>query len=57
MDLSEINVLIVDDIKTVRNVLKKNLITLGVKYIEEASNIKDAKKVINSRPVDLILSD
>jgi two-component system chemotaxis response regulator CheY len=57
LDLSELQVLIVDDIKSVRTMLGKSLKSLGIQYVNEASNIEDAMLTIKNKPVDLIFSD
>jgi PleD family two-component response regulator len=57
LDLSELQVLIVDDIKSVRTMLGKSLKSLGIQYVSEASNIEDAMLTIKNKPVDLIFSD
>lgn len=57
LDLSELQVLIVDDVKAVRQLLTKSLNSLGIEYVREASNIHEAMTTINSSPVDLVFSD
>ncbi len=57
LDLGELQVLIVDDVKPVRQMLTKSLVSLGVKYVIEATNIDEAMSTINSRPIDLVFSD
>jgi len=57
LDVSELQVLIVDDIKSVRIMLSKTLKKLGFQYVNEASNIDDAMAAIKNNPVDLVFSD
>lgn len=57
LDVSELQVLIVDDIKSVRSMLSKSLKQLGFQYVNEASNIEDAMMAIRNKPVDLVFSD
>ena len=57
LDLSELQVLIVDDVKAVRQLLSKSLNSLGIKYVREASNIHEAMTTIANSPVDLVFSD
>lgn len=57
LDVSELQVLIVDDIKSVRSMLSKSLNQLGFQYVNEASNIEDAMMAIRNKPVDLVFSD
>ena len=57
LDLSELQVLIIDDIKSVRSILKKALKSLGIQFVNEACNVQDAMLTIKNKPVDLIFSD
>lgn len=62
MKISDLNVLVIDDVQTIRNLLKKNLNELGIKKIQETDSLLDAVKFIQTgineqTPIDLILCD
>ncbi len=56
MDLS-INVLVVDDMASMRRLVKNNLKNYGFTNISEAENGKMALEVLNSNDINLIISD
>ena len=53
----DINILVVDDFRTMRRIQRNNLESLGFKNIFEASNGKKAVEVLISQKIDLIVSD
>ena len=59
--LSELNVIIIDDIKTVRTILTKNLNEIGITSIHTSDSLLESWKIIMSEsetnPIDLILCD
>lgn len=62
MDLSKINVLIIDDVETVRNVLDKHLKQLGVKNIKKTDCIYQGWNMMedgieSNNEIDIIFSD
>ncbi len=56
MDLS-INVLVVDDMGSMRRLIKNNLTNYGFSNIIEAENGKVALEMLNSNDINLIVSD
>jgi len=50
-------VLVVDDIETNRDLLRRRLLRLGISNIKEASNGLEALEIIRSEPLDLVLLD
>ena len=62
MKLSNLKVLIIDDVQTIRNLLTKNLNELGITTIEASDSSMDSWKIIlegieSNAPVDLVLCD
>jgi two-component system chemotaxis response regulator CheY len=62
MKIDNLSVLVIDDVQTIRNLLKKNLNELGIKKIQETDSLLEAIKIINTgidsnNPIDLILCD
>lgn len=49
--------LVVDDYEQMRRVTQQSLRTLGVETVLQAQNGSEALQLLNSRPVDMILSD
>jgi two-component system chemotaxis response regulator CheY len=54
---SAIKVLIVDDLRTNRAILRDSLVELGFREIEMASDGEQALKVLTQKPIHLIISD
>ncbi len=57
MSLNQKTVLIVDDMMSIRVKLRKLCTDMGIGTIYEAPDGQQALDLINSRPVDLVLSD
>lgn len=57
IDFSKLNVLIVDDLGSVRKVLKKILAELGAKQVEEAADGEEALNKISAGTCNLVISD
>jgi len=57
MDLEKINVLIVDDSKTMLRIIKNTLIRIGVKNIDSAENGEEAFKLFKDKDYDIVLTD
>ena len=51
------NFLVVDDIDTMRSTIKTHLLGMGFSNIHFASDGREAVRVIQSRPIDVIISD
>jgi two-component system chemotaxis response regulator CheY len=56
-DLRRLNVLIVDDNRHMRFLLKTILHTFGIRDIMEAGDDSDALKIMNTFPADVIITD
>ncbi|RJG38293.1 ATP-binding response regulator [Motilimonas pumila] len=57
MELSKVNVLIVDDMDAIRKISTEQLKRFGVGNVIQAENGAKALHVLKSRPIDMILSD
>jgi two-component system chemotaxis response regulator CheY len=57
MSSKEILVLVVDDSPTMRRIIKNTLERIGYTQSIEAENGKDALDLLNSNPVELLLTD
>jgi two-component system, chemotaxis family, chemotaxis protein CheY len=51
------DILVVDDSKMFRHILNNTLRELGYDHIYDASNVTDAKRILDKIEIDLILSD
>lgn len=56
-DITELNVLLVDDSVTARNHVKRVLINLGIQNIQTAANGVEAVQLLSSAEFDLIVTD
>lgn len=56
-DITELNVLLVDDSQTARNHVKRVLQSLGVQHIQTASNGLEAVQILSDTEFDLIVTD
>jgi two-component system chemotaxis response regulator CheY len=56
-DITELNILLVDDSVTARNHLKRVLNSLGIQNIQTASNGVEALQILSSAQFDLIVTD
>lgn len=56
-DITELNVLLVDDSQTARNHVKRVLQSLGVKNIQTANNGLEAVQILSDTEFDLIVTD
>jgi len=57
MDLDKINVLIVDDSKTMLRIIKNTLSRIGVKNIDSAENGEEAFNLFKDKDYDIVLTD
>lgn len=57
MKISEIRILLVDDMESMRGIIKSTLQKLGVVNIHTAINGYDAIKTLSKKEVDLVISD
>lgn len=57
MSIDKINFLVVDDMESMRGIIKANLKNLGAEHIEMASNGYEGIKVLSSKKIDLVISD
>jgi len=57
MDLEKINVLIVDDSKTMLRIIKNTLSRIGVKNIDSAENGEEAFNLFKNKDYDIVLTD
>ncbi len=57
MKISEMRILLVDDMESMRSIIKTSLNQLGVVDIHTAINGYDAIKMLSKKEVDLIISD
>ena len=55
--LSRVEVLVVDDSRTLRRILIRELNTLGITHVVEASNGVEALAMAREKPPDLMLLD
>lgn len=56
-DLSNLNVLIVDDYQPMRHILKNVLYALGIKNITDASSGAEGLKILETNEIDIVFSD
>lgn len=54
---SNMKILVVDDSKVMRHIIRNHLTALGFTEICEAANGRDALSVLAERPIDLVFSD
>ena len=54
---AEMKILVVDDSKVMRHIIRNHLAALGFSEIREAASARDALALLAGCPVDLILSD
>ena len=52
-----LKILVVDDVSSVRRIMKKLLIELGLRNIEEAADGEQALTMINAKSYQLVISD
>ncbi|MCB1508979.1 MAG: response regulator [Hyphomicrobiaceae bacterium] len=57
VQLSELRFLVVDDQKTMRDILRGQLRALGANFIREARSGREALTVLERQPMDVIISD
>ena len=57
IDLRELRVLVIDDSRSMRTIIKSILLQLGFKYVHEAGDAATAFKDMQNFPCDLILVD
>ncbi|MGE4298820.1 MAG: response regulator [Desulfovibrionaceae bacterium] len=53
----DIRILVVDDFKSMRSLIRSVLMKLGFKNVIEADDGASAWRVLNEEPVDLVISD
>ncbi len=56
-DILNTKILIVDDLQSLRRVLKRLLMQLGFREILEASDGEEARVILESTPVNFVISD
>ncbi len=55
--MQDISVLIVDDMRSMRSIVKQVLLDMGFKKLHEAGDGMEALSVLRSKEIDLVISD
>ena len=57
MDKTKANILIVDDMKTMRLMVKGSLTKMGFENLFQAEDGVEASRILSSQPINFIVSD